>query len=55
MPKPTEDQVDEQLNRAYESKDEGGTRCRGMTYEDGVIAAIEWIRGNQDDAPMEDE
>ena len=50
----TEAELDKALNEAYESKDEHGSKWPGMSYEDGVIATIEWIKGNSDEAPMEE-
>jgi hypothetical protein len=54
MSKPTQDQQDLAVNTAYEIKDTIGTRWRGMTYEDGVIAALEWVRGDRDEDPFEE-
>jgi hypothetical protein len=51
----TQDQIDEQINRAVESRDEHGTQWPGMSYEDGVDAALRWVTGESDDAPMDDE
>ena len=52
---PTSDEIDEALNAAYDQTDQGGSRWPGMSYEDGVIAAIEWMRGNRTESPMEDD
>lgn len=51
--KPTEDEIDDVLNRCADQTDEGGSRWPGMSYEQGVEAAIRWM---QDDGgnPMED-
>jgi hypothetical protein len=50
----SEEELDAVLNEAYEIKNTIGTRWRGMSYEDGVIAAIEWMRGDRDESPMAD-
>lgn len=44
-------EIDDVLNRAWDS-DEEGSRYPGMTFEQGVREAIEWITGNQDDMPL---
>lgn len=46
-----EDEIDEQINAAVESSN----RWPGMTYEDGVDAALRWVTGMSDSRPMEDE
>lgn len=49
-----EEEMDEQINLAYESKDEYGSRWPGMSYEDGVIAALSWAKGDEEAEPMEE-
>lgn len=39
---------------AYEIKDEVGSKWPGMSYEDGVIAALEWVQGDRDENPFEE-
>lgn len=46
--------INEQLSRAVASMQKG-TSLPGMCYEEGVIAALDWILGNVDDEPMESE
>ena len=50
----TEDQIDDVISEAYEIKDTVGTKWRGMTYEDGVTAALEWVTGNREESPFEE-
>lgn len=52
MSKPTEEEMDEVLNWCADSDDEGQSNFSGMTYEQGVSAAIRWIRedGERPDA-----
>ena len=50
----TEREIDDSINTAYELKDEVGSKWPGMSYEDGVIAALEWIKGDRDEAPFEE-
>jgi hypothetical protein len=33
---------------------EEGSKYPGMTYEEGVRAALEWVTGDVDDHPMEE-
>ena len=46
MSRPTQDEVDEVLSRCIDQADEGGSRFRGMTYEEGVEACIRWMQGD---------
>lgn len=52
--KPTQEEIDHVLNQASEAEDSGKSRWPGMTYEQGVHAAIMWILGNSEDNPMGD-
>ena len=54
MEKPTQQQIDDVLNRAAEAEEEG-TKWPGMSYEQGVKAGIEWVLGYIDSNPMDDE
>lgn len=47
-------EIDEQLNLALDSEEAGRSRWPGMTYEQGVEAAIRWVTGQVDDKPMAD-
>ena len=53
MAKPSEKQIDAQLNLAAEAE-EHGTKWPGMTYEQGVRAGIEWVLGWINEAPMDE-
>ena len=37
-----------------ESRSRAGTRYPGMSYEEGVRDALEWIVGDRDEAPLAD-
>ena len=50
----SEDQISEQLDLAGDSIEQGTTRWRGMTYEQGVDAALRWALGWDNSAPMGD-
>jgi len=54
MSRPGREEIDEQIRRAREQIDAGRTTVRGMSYEEGVVAGIEWVLGEIDDKPMED-
>lgn len=45
MNKPTNDEIDDVLDWCLEAE-ETGTNFGGMTYEQGVSAAIYWMRGD---------
>jgi len=44
----TEEEIREQLNEA------GKKDFEGLSYSDGVKAALEWVLGDEDISPMED-
>ena len=46
--KPTDNEIDDVLNHCLESEDTGESIYPGMTYEQGVKAAIEWLDPNHD-------
>jgi hypothetical protein len=50
---PTQEQIDDVLNRCAEIADEGGTMYPGMTYEQGVAAGIRWASGDDQTNPLE--
>lgn len=50
----TEEEVDGQLNLAARGLDHG-SRWPGMSYEQGVHAALTWALGWSDDAPMSED
>lgn len=48
------DEIEAEVMEAIESKERhGGSQWRGMSYEDGVRAALDWVLGDDDQAPME--
>lgn len=49
---PTENEINNVLNECLEREDLGGSKYPGMTYEQGVKAAIEWLQGYGEN-PME--
>jgi hypothetical protein len=49
----TEQEVDELLNQCAEYTEQGETKYPGLTYEQGVTAALEWVCGYTDEVPME--
>lgn len=54
MTTPDEDQIDDVLNECMERIDDGDSKYPGMSYEQGVEAAIRWMQGDGDN-PMSDE
>jgi len=54
MLKRTKSEIEEQLNKALDALDTG-SKYPGMSYEEGVSAALDWVIGNIDDRPMDDE
>lgn len=47
-----EEEINEQLNRAAAAAEKGGTRYRGMTYEQGVEEALLWVTENTNEPPI---
>jgi hypothetical protein len=45
----SDDAIDEVIGRVTDQIGEGGTRYRGMTYEEGVEDALRWVQGNNND------
>jgi len=55
MLKPSQSRIDDVENRAQENINEGKTNWPNESYEAGVVAAIRWMRGEDDAAdPMDD-
>ena len=50
---PSEDEMNSQYDKAVDAS-AGGSRWPGMTYEDGVRATLDWVRGDTDQPPMDD-
>ena len=43
---PTEQQIDDVLNQCSDQLDEGGSKYHGLSFEEGVRDAIQWLRGD---------
>lgn len=52
--KVTDKAIDKLLNQCAEAEDDGTTKFPGMTYEQGVKAALEWVTGESDNHPLAD-
>jgi len=50
----TSSEVNTVVEQAIVLINRGRSRFHGMTYEEGVRNAIEWLLGDIDDNPMED-
>lgn len=51
----TEKEIEKEIDAADESIHKGTSRWPGMTYEDGVRAALGWVIGEDDERPMSDQ
>lgn len=50
-----EDEIEDEINKVYDAKDEHPRgKWPGMTYEDGVLAAFQWVLEEREESPMED-
>lgn len=45
------EEIDEQLNRAFEAE-ASGSNYPGMSYEQGVKYALDWITGQSEEEPI---
>jgi hypothetical protein len=50
----TSEEVDSVINQAADQIIRGCSKFSGMSYEEGVRTALEWITGDIDDDPMND-
>ena len=46
-------EINDLIEKCYEQSKRGTTKYRGMTYEDGVRAALDWVTGQDDANPMD--
>ena len=51
MAKPTDDEIEDVIQWATESTTNGASKFPGMTYEEGVDAALRWAKGETDERP----
>jgi len=47
------DEIDELMNQCANAEDEGGSKFFGMTYEQGIQAAIDWLTEEDQPEPLE--
>jgi hypothetical protein len=47
-------EIYEQIDKCYDEEGNPTHRWPGMSYEEGVIAALQWAVGDSDEVPMED-
>ena len=50
----TDDSIDDLLNQCSEAEENGTSQFPGMTYEQGIQAAIRWLTDNSEAHPLED-
>lgn len=46
-------EIDELVQKCEDKELEGGSYFTGMTYEQGILAAIRWLDGSQDENPLD--
>lgn len=51
--KRSEQEIVDVMNKAADGFD-NGTKWPGMSYEEGVLQALQWLFGETNDNPMED-
>jgi hypothetical protein len=47
MNEPTEEQINALLNQCADAEDSGQSKYPGMSYEQGISAAIRWMQGDE--------
>jgi hypothetical protein len=50
----TQEEVNQQLDKVNDNINKGISKYPGMTYEEGIRAAIDWMSGESDEPPMDD-
>jgi len=50
----TRDEIDRVIDWTINEEGQGRTRYPGMSYEEGVRDAIDWLLGDSDEAPDEE-
>lgn len=51
----TEEEVEKLMDDCIENRTNGKHRYAGMTYEEGIRAGIEWLTGETEDYPFDEE
>jgi len=51
----TKQEIEDEVDRAYDMISDGGSKWPGMSYEDGVIAALLWVLETNGDRPMDED
>jgi len=51
---PSEQEINEVLNKCSDNIDKSKSKFPGMSYEEGVESAIRWILGDEETNPMDD-
>jgi hypothetical protein len=49
----TPEEIQELIDQARKIAFEEGTKFSGMSYEEGIVAALEWALGITDENPLE--
>lgn len=47
--------IDKLIQAVMEKREQGGSKYPGMSYEDGIIATLDWLTGHDDAHPYDDE
>jgi len=48
-----DEEINNLLNACCEQEEQGGSAVPGMSYEQGIKAAIEWLTDEHSDHPLE--
>jgi hypothetical protein len=50
----SDEEIDELSNQCADQENTGGSKYPGMTYEQGISAAIDWLTQKEWDHPLDD-
>ena len=51
--KRTQQEVDKLLDACHDQENKGGSKFRGMSYEQGIATGIEWLLGDVEENPLD--
>lgn len=51
----TEEEINEQIDIAYENISQGLSKFPNMTYEEGIKYFYEWVTGQSNEKPFDDD
>jgi hypothetical protein len=53
--KRSDEEIDELINKCHEQANKGRSKYPGMSFEEGVREALDWVFGDQEENPLAEE